>query len=131
MATTSSEGALRAALAALHASGGFEAKLRMPGLAASGSDAEQLGLASPQFQDLPLTPVVWRKSGAERDLLLSAASVAQITGTSGNSAAAQLFEDAVGVLVSDVLYAITGCNALMAAGEAYAYRLSLQTPTWA
>ncbi len=131
MATISSEGAVRAALAALCTNGGFEVSLRLPGLAVSGADAEQLGLGTPQFQDLPLGPAVWRRLGKVDSLLVGAGCVAAPMGSQEVTSAESLFQSAVGVAVAGVLYAITGSEALVVAGAPCAYRLTLQAPTWA
>lgn len=130
MATTSSEGATRAVVAAMCANGGFEVQLRLPGLAVSGSDSEQLGLATPQFQDVPLFPAIWRRVGVDDGLLVSAPSVNALMSTGDFTSALDLFQGAVGLVVGGVLYGITGCDALMAAGEPCAYRLTLQPPSW-
>ena len=131
MATRSGEGAVRAALAALCTNGGFEASLRMPGLAVSGADAEQLGLGTPQFQDLPIGPAVWRRMGKVDSLLVGAGCVAVLMGSQEAASAETLFQSAVGVAVGGVLYPITRSEALLVAGKPCAYRLSVQAPTWA
>ena len=131
MATMSDQGVIRAAMAALCANGGFQVLLRMPGLAASGADAEQLGLATPQFQDVPVSPAVWRKVGLDTALVLGGSAVANLLGSQQFASAESLFEAAVGVLVGDVLYVITKAEPLVAAGVACAYRLSVQAPVWA
>ncbi len=58
------EGQLRAADCLLRSLGGFVVTLRFPVAAASGVDAEQLGLSTPLFQDYPLSPALFRKSRA-------------------------------------------------------------------
>ena len=131
MATISDKGAVRAALAALCANGGFQVALRLPGLAVSGSDAEQLGLATPQFQDVPIGPAVWRKVGVNKALVLGASAVTSLMGSGVAASAESLFQTAVGVAVGEVLYVITKAEPLMVAGIACAYRLSLQEPAWA
>ena len=130
MATISDEGAVAAAVAALRTNGGFQVVLRLPGLAVSGSQAEELGLATPEFQDLPLAPAVWRKVGVNTGLLLDAGSVVALVGSQAFESAKDLFEAAVGVVVSGNLYAITKSEPLMVAGVACAYRLTLETQVW-
>ncbi len=131
MATISDEGALRAASAALCANGGFAVILRMPGLAISGSDAEQLGLGVPEFQDVPIGLAVWRKVGNDRALLLGAIEVDSLMGSQGFASAKSLFEAAVGVSVSGVQYVIKKCEPVLVAGVACAYRLTVEEPIWA
>ncbi len=131
MATGSDEGALRLACAALHANGGFAVGLLLPGRAASGNDAEQLGLSTPQFEETPLGPAVWRKSGKNAVLLVAGKSVAALVGSQQLASAEAMFEAAVGVVVDGVQYAITGCEPLLVAGVACAYRVTCEAPTWA
>ena len=131
MATISDEGVIRAAFVALCANGGFQVMLRMPGLAVNGSDAEQLGLGTPQFQDVPVGPAVWRKPGANTALLLGASSVSALMGSQGFASAEVLFQSAVGVVVGGVLYLITKSEPLLVVGVPCAYRVSLKEPAWA
>ncbi len=131
MATISEEGAIRAAVASLYANGGFQVVLRLPGLAVSGSDAEQLGLGTPQFQDVPVGPAAWRKVGQDKALLLGASDVATLMGSERFPSAESLFQAAVGIVVGGMLYLITNNEPLLVAGIPCAYRLSLQEPAWA
>ena len=126
----SEEGALRLAEATLCANGGFPVILRMPGLAVSGADAEQLGLATPQFQDVPVGPAVWRKVGVDSALLLAAGTVGDLVGSQGFASAESLFQTAVGVVVDGVLYGITKSEPLARAGVPCAYRVSVKEPAW-
>ncbi len=127
--------AARAADALLRAAGGRAVLLRMPAPAATG-DAEQLGLAVPEFQDIELAPVVFRSARAQiaegkaprRELLVSATAVATLAGSLGYGAAEALFAAAFGVLVDGVLLAIESATASESDGSAYLYRLSLRTP---
>lgn len=130
MATVSEEGALRAAETALLSGGGFNAFLRLPGLAVSGSDAEQLGLGTPQFEDVPVGLAVWRKAGETAALLLGASSINGLMGVRGFGSAQSLFQTAVGLVVDGVLYTIAHCEPLVIAGATCAYRLTTVEPTW-
>jgi len=80
---------LRMADALLRTVGGGEVALRFPKPAQAGSDAEQLGLSAPAFEDVPIKPAIFRRiygkpSGAKQggndtaryELLLSATAVA-------------------------------------------------------
>ena len=124
------EGAKRLALAGLWANGGCEAILRLPGLASIGNDAEQLGLATPQFQDVPIGPVVWRKLGVDTALLVAASALEKLSGAPGFADAESLLQAAVGVVIEGVLYAITKCEALSVAGAPCMYRVSVKAPVW-
>ena len=126
----STEGAGRMAEAALRTNGGSEVILRLPGMAVCDSYAEQLGLATPAFQDLPVGPAAWRKQGVNTVLLVAAAAIAGLVGTPGFSSAESLFESAVGFVLDGVLYRVEGCQTLTAAGVACAYRLTLSRPAW-
>ena len=126
----SEEGSKRIAEAALWTNGGCEVVLRLPGMAVNGSDAEQLGLATPVFQDVPVGPAAWRKLGRDATLLLGAAAIAALAGSQGFLSAESLFETAVGVVVDGVMYTIAGCDSLMVAGSPCAYRVTVKAPTW-
>ena len=75
--------AARAADVLLRAMGGRSVRLRMPAPAVPADPTEQLGLATPEFQDIALAPVVCRKARAtvsaggpaKWDLLVSATAV--------------------------------------------------------
>ncbi len=107
---------------------GFAALLRLPGVAVGGSDAEQLGLSSPQFQDVLMGPGVWRKSGVDTALLVGASSVAELVGSTGFVSAESMFEAAAGVVVEDVLYTITDSQPIVSGGIPCGYRLSVALP---
>ncbi len=122
--------AVRLAETAMAVNGGFIAQLRMPGMAASGDDAEQLGLATPTFQDEPVGPAVWRKVGVDTALLLGASAVAALVGSCGFASAKTLFETAAGVVVDGVFYTITKSEPILSGGEPCGYRLSVLAPVW-
>ena len=108
--------------------GGFWVGLRLQGQAASGNDAEQLGLMTPVFQDVPVGPAVWRRVGVDTGLLLGAACVAALVGSQGFASAESMFENAVGVVVGGLVYTISNSQALMAGGVPVSYRLTLVPP---
>ncbi len=128
MSGFASEGAARAADAALCANGAFAALLRLPGPAASGDDAEQLGLATPGFNDVSIGPALWRKAGTITALLVGANAVQRVAGLEGFVSAEALFEAAVGVLADGVVYTIVDCEPLQAGEVPCAYRLMTQAP---
>jgi hypothetical protein len=121
-------GVMRQAQTALRTLGGCVALLRVPGLAASGNDAEQLGLATPSFQDLSLGPVAWHKANSNSRLMVSAEAVLQLVQSFASDSAEVLFETAVGVLIDDTLYTIANVVTAEAVGSPYAYWLTLQPP---
>ena len=128
MATRSQDAVVRAAEAALRSNGGRVVLLSIPAPAASGADAEQLGLATPQFQDLPLYPAAFRKNQSTSKLLVSASAIAEIVGSRAFNSAEVLFETAPGVVLDDVLYTITGSVAYQSEGKPYCYCLALRAP---
>ncbi|RZU41829.1 hypothetical protein [Edaphobacter modestus] len=127
--------ALRRAADALFSSAGARSvMLRIPAPAIPGDPAEQLGLATPQFQDIQLSPVVFRNAATQsaegkalrRDLIVSASAVESLTGSAKFASADALFASAFGVLVDDALLTITAATELEAGGAVYAYRLALR-----
>jgi hypothetical protein len=120
MADVLQEGRARFAEVLLRTNGGRTVLLRMPAPASSGDDAEQLGLATPDFQDVELGPAVFHKANSVAKLLVSACAVDALLGS--------LDFDAVGVVIDGVLYEIANSFASQAMGEAYCYWLVLQKP---
>jgi hypothetical protein len=132
----SAEGAVRAADTLLRGAGGRRVLLRMPALASAGDTTEQLGLAVPEFQDLELAPVVFRKArvttavgkAAQWELMVSATAVHSLVGSLGYSAASVLFATAFGVLIDDVLMEVESATESELGGVPYVYRLVLKAP---
>lgn len=128
--------ALRAADALLRLAGGRTVLLRLPAPAVPADPTEQLGLATPQFQDVPLAPVVFRKArastpageAAQWEMLVSASAVQQILGSLAYASAALLFATAFGVLSDDELFEITSATVQQVYGVPYCYRLVLRAP---
>jgi hypothetical protein len=128
--------ATRVADVLLRAMGGRCVKLRMPAPAVPADVTEQLGIAMPLFQDLDLTPVVFRKARATAlgskparwELVVSATAIEAVVGSLGFSSASLLFEQAFGVLVDDELLEIISATAEQAFGRPYVYRLILLAP---
>jgi hypothetical protein len=126
----------RAADTLLFASGARSVLLRIPAPAIAGDPGEQLGLTSPQFQDVELSPIVFRTATSDggegkaghRELIASATAVQALTGSREFASANALFASAFGVLVDDVQLAIVGITDLEAGGLVYAYRLTLREP---
>jgi hypothetical protein len=141
----------RAADVLLRALGGRTVTLRMPAPAVPADPAEQLGLATPTFQDLPLAPAVYRKAratmtaansgapsklglgGIRSELLVSATAIQQLVGSLAYASASVLFANAVGILAGpgsddSELLEIISANAEEAFGQPYVYRLILRAP---
>jgi hypothetical protein len=116
--------------------GGRSVLLRTPAPAAAADVAEQLGIATPKFQDLPLWPVVYRKAratvaegkAAKWEMLVSASVVESLLGSLAYNSASVLFAEALGVLCDDVLLEIESATQEQAFGQPYVYRLLLHAP---
>jgi hypothetical protein len=128
-----------AALAAdvlLRAMGGRTVMLRVPAPAVSADVTEQLGIAVPTFQDLPLAPVVNRKAratvtsgkAAQWELLVSATVVETLVGSLAYSSASVLFATAFGILSDGELLEIESATAAQVFGQPYVYRLVVRAP---
>jgi hypothetical protein len=122
------DGVQRHADALLHAVGGRTVILRMAGAAVPGSAAEELGLATPLFQDMLLGPAVFHKANDATKLMVSASAVDALLGSLAYDSADLLFEGAVGVLIDGVLYEITNSFVSQSMGAVYCYWLVLRRP---
>ena len=127
---------VRLADALLRSVGGRTVLLRMPAPALAGDPGEQLGLATPQFEDTPLAPAAFRRArstakadGVHSELLVSASAVYALVGSLAYNSAAVLFSVAAGVVIDGALYQITSAVSTEAFGEVYLYRLGLLNPT--
>lgn len=123
-----SDAALRAADTLLRANGGRAVMLRLPAPAVANNDGEQLGLATPQFQDVELAPVAFRKLEKTTVLLVSGSAVKAIVGSLQFNSAEVLFETAVGIVADCVLYTILSNTATTSDGETFLYSLELRAP---
>ena len=123
--------------ALLRSVGGRTVLLRVPSPAMNGDLGEQLGLAVPEFQDVELGPVVFRRVRATTgtantpnevtyELLASASAVTRLVGSLGFEAADVLFAQAAGVLVDGSLLGITWVAKAEAFGTVFVYRLGLR-----
>ena len=124
----SSDGAIRLADAVMRSGGGRMVLLRLAAPAVPNNDAEQLGLATPEFQDVALGPVAFHKANSVSKLLVSASAVHAVVGSLGFDSADLLFETAVGLLIDDLLYKITNSYSSQAMGVPYCYWLTLEPP---
>lgn len=129
--------ATRMADVLLQHSGGRTVLLRMPAPAIPGDLGEQVGLALPQFQDLELSPVLYRRVRAKApageamhavvyELMVSATAVNRAAGTLAYDSASLLFEQAAGVVVDGVLLEVIWMATAEAFGSVYLYRMGLR-----
>ena len=120
----------------MRAVGGRTVMLRMPAPAVPADVTEQLGIATPAFQDLPLAPVVYRKAratvadgkAAKWELLVSATAVERLTGSLEYASASLLFATACGVLCDGELLEVESATSEQVFGQPYIYRLILRAP---
>ena len=126
----------RAADALLRCLGGRMVLLRLPTTAIVGSDAEQLGAGSPSYEDIPLSPAVFRHlrpklrdgNANQYELLISAASVHAQLGLMELASTDQLFAMAMGIFVDGELMLIEAAAEAEAFGCPYLYRLIVTAP---
>jgi len=126
----------RASDALLRCLGGTTVLLRLPTPGSAASDAEQLGEATPAYEDIPLSPAVFRRlrpqmkdAEANRyELLISASSVQAQLGFLQLASTDQLFAMASGVMVDGELMPIEAVAEAEAFGRPYVYRLIVREP---
>ena len=124
----SSDGAIRLADAVMRSAGGRMVLLRLAAPAVPNADAEQLGLATPVYQDVALGPATFHKANSVAKLLVSASAVQEVVGSLGFDSVDVLFETAVGLFVDDLFYKITNSYSSQAMGMPYCYWLTLEPP---
>jgi len=126
--------AFRLADALLRSQGGTTAFLQMPPATGDTSDAGQLGIDAPNFQSLPLSPVVFRRvratmtegKPAKYELIVSGAAVQAAVGALQIAPADLLFQMAAGVTVAGELFLIEAVSLSECLGAVYVYRLLLR-----
>ena len=123
-----SDAAVRNADALLRANGGRAVLLRLPAPAVANNDGEQLGLATPLFQDVELAPAAFRNAAKTSTLQISGSAVKAVVGSLKFNSAEVLFETAAGVVIDGVLYTILSSTAATADGATYLYTLDLIAP---
>lgn len=120
--------------ALLRAGGGMTIFLLVAPVTADSSDAGQLGIHTPDFQRLPLSPAVFRKvraamqenQPAQYELLVSASAVQQQVSASQLTGADALFDTAGGVEVNDAQFLIESRSVSESLDLVYMYRLLLR-----
>lgn len=127
---------VRIADSLLRSLGGRTVLLHIPAPAIPSDTGEQLGLAQPLFQDIPLIPALLRKvrprlataaheRPAEYELLVSGAAVERVVGSLAFESASVLFAQACGVLVDGELMRITSVTSVEGFSAVYLYRIGL------
>ncbi len=132
----STSAARRAADALLRSGGGRSVLLRIPSPGTPGDLAEQLGLATPSFQDVELAPAVLRKAratvsgdqGSRWEVLLSATAVDKLVGSLAYDSGRVLFSQALGLLIDGTLLEIEAATVSQIFSAPYVYRLLVRAP---
>ena len=125
--------AQRAADALLRSLGGVSVGLMIP-LTAAGGDASEVGITTQTYQQLPLSPAIFRRvrtpmiegQPEKFELAVSASAIATQVDALQLSSADALFAQVSGVLVNGKLFLIEAVTAPEAFGRAYLYRLQLR-----
>ena len=129
------DAARRAAACLLQSTGGRSVFLRIPAPAVASSVEEQLGLATPEFQDAELSPMVFRKlrpqapkDGPRWELLVSASAVDGIAGLTGAADGSAVFAAAAGVLIGESLMEIVSVSSSDINGAPCLYHVVVRVP---
>jgi hypothetical protein len=120
--------------ALLRAAGGATASLLVAPSTGDSSDAGQVGINAPNFQQMGLSPAIFRRVRAamsegqlpKYELLMSASAVQQQVSALQLTSADALFDAAAGVIVNGAQYVIESRSASEALGQVYLYRLLLR-----
>lgn len=123
----SAAGARAAAAAATRVLGRGSALVRLPTPPLAATPAEELGLSSPEFQDVALAPCVVRlRSDGSRELLVSAPTLETALGVTDADGAKLTLLSAAFVQVGSDLLLLREVQPLLVHGRAYLYRLFLR-----
>jgi len=102
--------------------------LRLPS-SATNTNSEQLGLSTPVFQDISLSPVMVRPlKGSEYEVLVGARVMETVVGSSSHGSVKPMLKSICGVLIGDVLMPLMDVESAEAGGVTYLYRLRLRKP---
>jgi len=125
---------LRVADSLLRSLGGGTVSIRMPSGIIDASDGAQIGLIGPDFQDLPLSPSIFRKARvvmqegqpSKFEMLVSASAIEQQVSSLSLASADGLFQMALGMTVGDKFFLIEAVSAPEVFGQVYLYRILLR-----
>lgn len=126
--------ALRMADSLLRAGGGIAVSLLVSAVPGDNSDAGQLGINAPNFQQLSLSPAIFRRVRAtmqegqlaQYELLISASAVQQQVSTLQLTSADALFDTTAGVEINGAQFLIEARSVSESLGQVYLYRLLLR-----
>ncbi len=125
---------LRVADALLRSLGGGSVSIRLPSGNTDASDAAQIGLTGPSFQDLPLSPSIFRRArvvmkegeASKFEMLVSASAIEHQVGALNLASADSLFQMALGMSVGDKFFLIEAVSSPEVFGQVYLYRILLR-----
>src|SRR5215470_2209419 len=126
--------ALRMADSLLRAGGGIAVSLLVAAVPGDNSDAGQLGINASNFQQLSLSPAIFRRvratmqegQRAQYELLISASAVRQQVSTLQLTSADALFDTTAGVEINGAQFLIEARSVSESMGQVYLYRLLLR-----
>ncbi len=102
--------------------------LRMPAPPVADSVAEELGLGSPQFNDLTIAPALVQQNGAKTLVTVGADALETALGVSGADAVEDAVRGSSFAVVSDRTLQVLQVERREIFGRAYLYRLLLVAP---
>ena len=119
----------------LRATGGCVAVIKIPASAGDNTDAGQLGINIPSFQEVPLSPANFRRTrpvtqerqSVKYELLVSALAVQQQIGVLQLNSAEALFRIVAGVSVAGLDLLIEEWSCVINLGQPVLYRLLLRS----
>ncbi|HEX3438060.1 MAG TPA: hypothetical protein VHT24_14930 [Pseudacidobacterium sp.] len=120
--------------ALLRSAGGMVVTIFVAPATGDSTDAGQVGVNAPNFQQLPLSPAILRKVRiamqegqlSQYELLISASAVQQQVSALQLTSADALFDTAAGVEVNGAQFVIESRSVSEALGQVYLYRLLLR-----
>ncbi|QNI31613.1 hypothetical protein H7849_21505 [Alloacidobacterium dinghuense] len=126
--------ALLMADALLRAGGGIAVSLFVAPATVDSSDAGQVGIDIPNFQQLSLSPAIFRRvratmqegQQARYELLISASAVQQQVSTLQLTSADALFDTAAGIEINGAQFLVESRSVSQSLGQVYLYRLLLR-----
>ena len=122
------EAARRGAEAMVGSMGASAVVLMMPSPPIAGDAGEELGLRSPEFQRLTLSPVAVRLKAESAEVTVPAEALEILLGLQGDGAVETAMRAVTTVLVGDEAYVLMATEAVASMGRACLYRMLLRLP---
>ena len=102
--------------------------LRMPATPTPGNDGEQLGLASPEFTDISITPAAIRVQSGRTVASVAALALEKALGVDDESKLRSVLNAASFVQIGDRNFILEAIERRSVYGRAYLYRMLLRDP---